>query len=137
MKDVKFQAEAINGKLEFKNERIYNLYIGSLKGKVTVTIKKFRKARTTGAPGEKSNMNGYYFLYLSVIASETGEDVDILHEYFKREILPPRFKTILKKQIKLPATTREMTGLEMMEYMEKICALTGIPIPPHPDEAIN
>ena len=137
MNEVKFLAEVKDGKLKITNPRLFNLYIGSLKGKVWLKVKRYRKARTTGAPGEKSNMNGYYWLYLTAIATETGDNENDLHEYFKRALLPPRFKTVMKKQIKLPATTTELTGLEMMNYMEKINALTGIPIPPHPDEQIN
>ena len=82
-------------------------------------------------------MNGYYWIYLTVIASDTGDNINDLHEYFKRALLPPRFVNVMDKQVKLPATTTEITGLEMMEYMEKINALTGIPILPHPDEQVN
>ena len=132
-----FYGEVKDGKLKLNDPNIYHLYIGSLKGRVKIIIKKIRKARTTGQPGEKSNMNGYYWIYLTVIATETGDNINDLHEFFKRKLLPPRFTKVLEKNIKLPSTTTNLTGLEMWNYMLEIENLTGIPIPPHPDEDTN
>lgn len=122
------------GKLTLDNRDRFELYIGSLSGRVELTIQKYRKVRTTGKVGQRSNMNGYYWLYLGVIADETGDNINDLHEYFKRVLLPPRFIKVFGKEIKIPATTTELTGNEMWQYMLRIEQLTNIPIPPHPDE---
>lgn len=48
---------------------------------VEVSIRKRRKPRTTGAPGEPSNQSGYYWgVLIRGIADEIGEmDQDIVH----------------------------------------------------------
>ncbi|HPQ42909.1 MAG TPA: hypothetical protein PKZ42_01680 [Syntrophales bacterium] len=122
-----------NGKLTLDNRNIFEMYLGSSKGRVKITLEQFKKVRSTGKDGER-NMNGYYWLYLNVISQETGDHPNNLHEYFKRKLLPPSIVIILAREVKLPATTTKLSGNEMWDYMVKIEELTGIPIPPHPDE---
>jgi len=43
--------------------------------------------------------------------------------------LPPEFKTILGVEIKLPASTTKLDKIAFGEYMDKISAMTNIPIP--------
>jgi hypothetical protein len=59
-------------------------------------------------PVRSSSQNRYYHLYLEVIARESGENADDLHEFFKRKLLPPVFKTIRGEEMKLPASTRDL-----------------------------
>jgi hypothetical protein len=73
--------------------------------------------------------NSFYWLYLGVIATETGDNADDLHEFFKRKLLPPQFITVRGEEIKIPASTTDLNKADFGEYMEKICALTGVPIP--------
>ena len=110
-------------KVAFYDEKGYNDYINTLNdGEYQITIKKKSNVRTL-------KQNSYYWFYLSIISIETGELENDLHDYFKRKLLPPRFKTILGKEVKLPATTTELNSKEFTDYMEKISALTSIPIP--------
>lgn len=134
IENVTFFGEVKDGKLTVNNRHRFEQYLSALNGKVKVTIERIKKVRTTGKPGERSNLNGYYWFYLSVIADENRDNVNDLHEYFKRAVLPPRFAVVLGKTIKLPATTTELTGAEMMDFMLRIEQLTGVAIPPHPDE---
>jgi hypothetical protein len=55
-----FIAEVRDGKLLFRNPKRFDLFVGQMKGKVTVHIERMKKVRTTGQAGERSNMNGYY-----------------------------------------------------------------------------
>jgi hypothetical protein len=73
--------------------------------------------------------NRFYWHYLQVIAEETGNLSDDLHEYFKRKFLPPRYIKVLNDEIKIPASTTGLSKAEFIEYMDKICALTNVPIP--------
>jgi len=73
--------------------------------------------------------NSFYWLYLGMIESETGENANDLHEIFKRKFLPPRFITVLGKEYKLPASTTKLDKLDFQNYLDKISALTEIPIP--------
>src|SRR5205823_2885883 len=80
------------------------------------------------------SQNAYYWVYLNIIEQETGELADDLHEYFKRKLLPPVFKTIRGEQIKLPRSTTDLDKLAFGEFLDKIAALTGVPLP-NPEDA--
>jgi hypothetical protein len=80
-------------------------------------------------PVRSSSQNRYYHLYLEVIALETGDNADDLHEFFKQKLLPPVFKTIRGEEIKLPASTTDLSKNDFTEYLDRICALTNVPLP--------
>lgn len=110
-------------KLILKNVDKWRSTLMNLDGQeVRISIDKNIDLRST-------QQNRFYWLYLQVIEDETGENADDLHEYFKRKFLPPRFIKIFGKEIKLPATTTKLDKLEFTNYLEKICAESGIPIP--------
>lgn len=48
--------------------------------------------------------------------------------------LPPVFKTILGEEVRLPASTTELSKVALREYLDKITTMTGVPIP-DPQEA--
>ena len=78
--------------------------------------------------------NKFYWLYLELIARETGDDAVSLHEYFKHNLLKPITKTIKGKSGKeivfeTDASTTDLSKIEMGEYLDRISALTEIPIP--------
>jgi hypothetical protein len=87
-----------------------------------LTVRPLKKGRSL-------SQNAYYFMYLTIIADETGDNADDLHEFFKRKLLPPRFVTVRGEEIKLPASTTELSSGEFGEYLDKICALTNVPLP--------
>lgn len=107
---------------QISNENKFTEYVASLKGIYRLEFKEVKTKRTL-------NQNNFYWLYLGVIADETGDDPNSLHEYFKRKLLPPRYISVMGKEIKIPASTTKLSKIEMGEYMERICALTNIPIP--------
>lgn len=79
---------------------------------------------------ERSNQqNRYYWTYLAVIERQTGDNADDLHEFFKRKLLPPIFKTIRGENIKLPASTTDLNVTDFADYLTKISILTEIPLP--------
>jgi hypothetical protein len=88
----------------------------------TVVIDLERHDRT-------KSQNAYYWVYLGVIARETGENADELHEFFKRKLLPPVFKKIRGEEIRLPASTKDLDKIAFGEYLDKICAMTNVPLP--------
>lgn len=81
-----------------------------------------------------ASQNAYYWVYVGVIAAETGNNEMDLHEYFKRAFLPPRYVNVLGQEIKLPNTTTELSKGEFAEYIQKITAMTNVP-PPDPEAA--
>jgi len=77
--------------------------------------------------------NGFYWLFLEVIADETGNNVTDLHEYFKVKLLPPRLVKIKGKaqehEIEVPQSTTGLDKASFADYLDRICALTGVPLP--------
>jgi dTDP-4-amino-4,6-dideoxygalactose transaminase len=101
----------------------FNDYIKQLKdGKYTIEVKKWQNNRT-------NNQNNYYWMYLTIISDETGEDRNDLHELFKRKFLPPVYKQIFGKEYKFPSSTTKLNKQDFSEYIMKIEILTGIPAP--------
>ncbi len=84
------------------------------------------------------NQNSLYWVYLTVIARETGNDADDLHNFFKAKLLPRKMIKIKGKKgeydFEKQKSTTELSKIDFGEYMEKICAMTDIPIP-NPEEA--
>ena len=64
-----------------------------------------------------------------MIEKETGNNAHDLHEYFKRTLLPPVFKTVLGKEFKVPASTTDLSKGDFTVYLDKIAALTNVPLP--------
>jgi hypothetical protein len=116
------------GGLKWKSETHFALwkqFVQQHNGKVVrVELPKLERTNT---------QNNYYWLYLDVIAKETGDYPQALHEFFKREFLPPRtIKVHINgKEIerKIPASTTSLSKIEFGEYLDRICALTNVPLP--------
>ena len=123
MANIIHHAKVSNNKLIFKDKEYLSLFLLNYEEKdVDVIIKKPSKDRSLG-------QNSYYWLYLSIIAKDTGDNENNLHEYFKRALLPPKYIKVLKKEIKIPSSTTNLSTTEFSEYITKIEALTGIPSP--------
>lgn len=75
------------------------------------------------------SQNNLYWMYLELIERETGNTAMYLHEYFRRTLLPPVFLKVLGKEIKIPASTKDLSKVEFGEYLDKISAETNVPIP--------
>ena len=105
------------------NQRAWLDYLLSVDGKkLVVNIEQEKWVRS-------ASQNNFYWAYLRIIANETGETETDLHDLFKRKFLPPQFKKILGVEVKLPASTTKLDKVSFGEYMDKIFALTNVPIP--------
>jgi hypothetical protein len=80
-------------------------------------------------PIRSLNQNKLYWAYLQIVEQETGNNFMDLHEYLKRTLLPPKFITVLGKEIKIPMSTTELNKSDFTIYLDKISALTGVPLP--------
>jgi len=83
--------------------------------KWTVTVKPYVKKRTLP-------QNALYWKWLSVIAEETGNDKDILHDFFREKYLPVSYKNVLGAEVKVLTSTadKEFEVQMMINYMTKI-----------------
>ena len=118
-----FFAKAKAGELEFSNKKAIKDFLLTIEKKdVWVRIERMTGKRS-------DSQNAFYWAYLTIIANETGHTENDLHELFKRIFLPPQFKKILGREVKMPATTTKLDKIEFGEYLDKICAETGVPLP--------
>ena len=86
-------------------------YLSSLKG--WVSIKPMKRTRTT-------NQNSLYWLWLTCIQQETGNDKNDLHEYFKYRYLSARKFSFQGKSLYLYPSTKELDTAEMKQYLDEI-----------------
>lgn len=122
MKKISRQWIIIDGKLP----DVVISYIKNQTGKMTLILKEYKEQRTL-------RQNAYYRVYLTIIANETGDDEDSLHELFKRVCLPQKKIKALGKEIIIPATTTKLSKVEFGDYIKNIEVLTGI-LSPDPSE---
>jgi hypothetical protein len=85
-------------------------------------------------PTRTLSQNALYWFYLGVIESETGNNANDMHEFFRRTLLKPKLINVMGKEIRVPSSTTELTKVEFGEYMDRICAETNVPIP-NPEDA--
>lgn len=128
-----FICTARNGKLDFGSETNQARLSEFLKEHEGAQLKlELPKRQRT------IQQNKFYWFYLGIIEQETGNDANDLHELFKTKLLPKETITVQGKQaVHVLEKTKSTTSLnkqEMGEYLEKICAMTGVPIP-DPEQA--
>ncbi|UYN95904.1 MAG: hypothetical protein KIT25_02875 [Enhydrobacter sp.] len=116
-------------RLAFNSPRYYLTRIRKLAegAKVWVTV-------TDKAPSRSDGQNRLYWLYLTLIEEETGNDRDVLHEHFKQQYLklPPRIVYTAQgeaKEVQLYRSTTTLSKAAFSEYMQKIERDTGVMIP--------
>jgi hypothetical protein len=120
----KFNLKIEDGKLTFSSDThkaLFNQFLKDNEGKI-VQVQKY-------VPIRSNQQNRFYWLYLEMIESETGNGANDMHEYFKRKYLTPQFITVFGKEIKIPNTTTNLTKAEFGDYLDKICAESCVAIP--------
>ena len=105
-------------------QRLWKKMIGKIDyGKdFWITIEERQPSRTEA-------QHRYYFVYIGMIAEETGYDKDGLHEIFKRKYLHPRNVTCMGVEIPLYPSTKDLTIKQFMDYIKNIEVETGIKSP--------
>lgn len=125
----KFHLKIVNKQLTFSSETHKSLFSEFLKqneGKI-ITVEKY-------VPIRSNQQNRFYWMFLGMIESETGNLSNSMHEEFRRTLLPPEFiKGIKGNEIKIARSTTTLTKIEFGEYLDKISALTGVAIPTEED----
>lgn len=91
---------------------------------------KYNLNLDNGKENRSTQQNRYYFgICLPLVAEETGDTVEDLHELFRRTLLTPKFITARGKTIKIPTSTTELKKDEFGEYLRKIEVETGVLFP--------
>ena len=83
------------------------------------------------------DQNALYHKWVSIVADETGNTHDAIHEWAKAQFLPPRLATVggVVKEYR-PSTTK-LTVAEMSDYMTRFSAWAATDLGlalPHPDD---
>jgi hypothetical protein len=63
------------------------------------------------------NQNSLYWVWITCISSETGNDKDDLHEYFASRYLPRRTVSVFGKEQERRFSTAELDTEQFAEYM--------------------
>lgn len=93
----------------------------------SITVEPYRKKRT-------NSQGALYFKWVGIIARETGNSQDDVHEALKAKFCPPRTVTLGDEERHIRTTTKLSTA-EMSAYMESVQAFAAselailLPIP--------
>lgn len=118
-----FYFNAVRGLMQWSNQRaLFDFLLAHEGEELYAKLDKFKNVRSL-------SQNALYHAYLEIISNETGNEVDSLHKLFKGLLLPKKEITLKGKTYILSGSTTELTKAEMIEYMDKICAMTEVPIP--------
>lgn len=74
--------------------------------------------------------NRYYWMYITMIAEETRNEVDQLHELFKGEFLTEKIVTVLGKPVRIKKSTTQLSVTEFGDFIRNIEVMTKIESPP-------
>ena len=131
-----FRAKIVNGQTEFVNPQYTKHFLRvNFEGKEVSVLYSLKHNKRS------DKQNRLYWLYLTIIADETGNSPDDLHRVFKGMFLPRKFVTLRNKEIQLSGSTTELSKGEFVEYLMKIQAEAGtmgieLPDPNNYDPAI-
>ena len=90
-------------------------YIGKLpdEKRYKVDIKSIREVRSP-------DQNQLYWLWLTCISDETGNDKDTLHEHFKDVYLGSKERIVFNRSISIRHTTTKLDTKEFAAYLDRI-----------------
>ena len=87
-------------------------------GEYTLVVKKKDTKRT-------SQQNRLYRRWLTIIEEATGQDADMLHEFFKNKFLDIPTEQIFGEDVKKNITTTKLSTIEFTNYLDKINAFVS------------
>lgn len=83
------------------------------------------------------DQNSLYWMWLGIIANDTGNTANDVHEWCKCEFLPPVFVAINGKQQECRRSTTELNTADMTAYLDRVSAWSAMELGialPHPDD---
>lgn len=130
-----FLAEVVFDEKEQRNrvKLVHDLYYQTEINKFKVG-EKLSLNLTSKKPKRTESQNRYYWgVYLPLIAKETGNDVDDLHNLFKGKFLSKAIVECLGEKVRRIRSTTDLSVSDFMEYIQRIEEMTGILSPPTDD----
>lgn len=95
---------------------------------------KGKRAKIEKVSDKRSiDQNSLYWLWLTSISRETGNEKNYLHDFYRMEFLPKRIIKIGELKYEMPISTTELDVSQFTQYLNKIqthanCEL-GIDLP--------
>lgn len=83
------------------------------------------------------DQNSLYWKWCTIIANDTGNTPNDIHEYLKGEFLPPVFVTVNGKSRECRRSTTDLNTADMTNYLNRIEAWAATDLGlllPHPDD---
>jgi len=81
--------------------------------KFSVEIKQKREIRSV-------SQNSLYWLWLTCIMAETGNDKDYLHIFFGKKYLPQNSRVIYGETVNITVSTSSLDTAQFTHYLERI-----------------
>lgn len=78
-----------------------------------VDIKQKREIRTV-------SQNALYWLWLTCIMAETGNDKDYLHIFFGKKYLPQNSRIIFNQQVEQTVSTTSLDTKQFKHYLDRV-----------------
>lgn len=125
-----FHVKSENKGIKFKSDHQRGLWLtrlSQLDGKEFVLSIDERK------PKRSERQNAYLWLYIGLIADETGYTKDEVHSLMKGKFLTREIKEVMGQKVRITKSTTELSKSEFSEYIMEISAFCGIE-PPNTDE---
>lgn len=118
-----FYFKSHQGTLQWSNGRALTQFLKDNEGKdMYASMDRVKGVRSL-------NQNSYYWFYLEIIASETGNNSDDLHRLFKGLFLPKTAVTWKEHEYMMSGSTTKLSKGDMTMYLDKICSETSVPLP--------
>lgn len=102
---------------------LFKQFLGQFEGK-TINLKVDPKI-----PKRSERQNAYYWMYLSVIARETGYSPNELHSLFKGKFLSSGIVEMFNEKVRKTKSTTDLNKSEFVEYIMQIAEFTDVPSP--------
>jgi len=108
-------------------------YLESLikkQAKVDISIKRDKRTLS---------QNSTYWLWITAIQQETGNDKNLLHEYFKQKFLGTENITVFDNNLNVTVSTTRLDTKQMTDYLNRIQEFANTELGillPNPDDLI-
>ena len=121
---MRFEATTEKGKIAIATPDKWRKYLSGFPDGTKMVIDIDRKKNTRSL-----SQNAFLWLFYRVIESETGQPASDIHEWAKRKFLPPKFIKVMGTELKIPASTTELSKHDFGNFLDRLSSETGVPIP--------
>lgn len=80
-------------------------------------------------PVRSMSQHRFLWVYYEAIAHETGHTSEEIHSWAKAKFLPKTFAKVMGEDVELSASTTKLSKAQFSEYLDRIVAETGVPLP--------